>query len=79
MQPPVEQEGLKRYVATLRERIWIVMATTVISTGIAIIYVATADKVYEGAAEMRVIPRQRRSAGSRSEPAHHPPVVRPDS
>ncbi|MDX6585732.1 MAG: tyrosine-protein kinase [Solirubrobacterales bacterium] len=56
MQPPVEQEGLKRYVATLRERIWIVIATIVITTGIAILYVMTATEVYRGATEMSVNP-----------------------
>jgi non-specific protein-tyrosine kinase len=56
MQPPVEQEGLKRYVATLRERIWIVIATIVITTGIAILYVMSADKVYRGATEMSINP-----------------------
>ena len=56
MQPPVEQEGLKRYVATLRERIWIVIATIVITTGIAILYVMTATEVYRVATELRVTP-----------------------
>ena len=56
IQPPVEQEGLKRYVATLRERIWIVIATIVITTGIAILYVTTAAKVYTGATEIRITP-----------------------
>ena len=56
MKPPVEQEGLKRYVSTLRERIWIVVATIVITTGIAILYVMTAAEVYRGATELRITP-----------------------
>jgi capsular exopolysaccharide synthesis family protein len=63
MQPPVEQEGLKRYVGTLRERIWIVVATIVITTGIAILYVVTADKVYRGATELRITPAPDQQTG----------------
>lgn len=56
IQPPVEQEGLTRYVATLRERIWIVIAIIAITTGIAILYVATANKQYEASADVFVNP-----------------------
>lgn len=56
IQPPIEQEGLTRYVATLRERIWIVIATITITTGMAILYVATAEKVYEASADVLVNP-----------------------
>ncbi len=75
MQPPPEQEGLSRYVATLRERIWIIVATTVITTGMALIYVATANKVYEGAAEMRVIPASDEAQGA----GVNLPIIRPSS
>ena len=63
MKPPVEQEGLKRYVATLRERIWIVIATIVITTGIAILYVMTATEVYRGATELRITPAPDQQSG----------------
>ena len=63
MKPPVEQEGLKRYVGTLRERIWIVIATIVITTGIAILYVSTATKVYRGATELRITPAPDQQTG----------------
>ncbi len=63
MKPPVEQEGLKRYVGTLRERIWIVIATIVITTGIAILYVMTATEVYRGATEMRITPAPDQGTG----------------
>ncbi len=56
IQPPVEQEGLTRYVATLRERIWIVIAITAITTGIAVLYVATAERMYEASADILVNP-----------------------
>lgn len=56
IQPPVEQEGLTRYVATLRERIWIIIAITAITTGIAILYVATAQRMYEASADILVNP-----------------------
>ncbi len=75
MQPPPEQEGLKRYVATLRERIWIIMATTVIAAVMALLYVATASKVYEGSAEMRVIPASSEQQGG----GVNLPIIRPSS
>ncbi len=56
IQPPAEEEGLSRYVSTLRERMWIVIATVVITVGIAALYLATASKVYEGAADVLIIP-----------------------
>src|SRR5213078_4001677 len=56
LQPPVEEVGLRRYVQTLRERIWIVIAAVVITTAIAIAYVLTASKVYEAEADLLVTP-----------------------
>ena len=56
LQPPVEETGLRHYVQTLRERIWIVVASVVLTTGIAILYVVTADKVYEATADLLVTP-----------------------
>jgi tyrosine-protein kinase len=56
IQPPEEDTGLTRYAQTLRERIWIVVAAVVITTGIAILYVLTASKVYEAEADVLVTP-----------------------
>src|SRR5438552_641463 len=56
LQPPVEVAGLRRYIETLRERVWIVVAAVVITTGIAVAYVVTASKVYEAEADMLVTP-----------------------
>ncbi len=56
LQPPVEEFGLTRYIQTLRERAWIVIAAVVITTGIAIAYVVTANKVYKAEADVLVTP-----------------------
>jgi tyrosine-protein kinase len=56
LQPPVEDAGLTRYVQTLRERAWIVVAAVVITTGIAIAYVVTANKVYKTEADLLITP-----------------------
>ena len=56
LQPPEEQEGLKRYVETVRERIWLIVATVAITTGVAILYVLVATKTYEAEAELLVTP-----------------------
>jgi capsular exopolysaccharide synthesis family protein len=56
VQPPEEQEGLQRYVETIRERIWLIVTAVVITTGIALLYVATATKQYNAEADMLVTP-----------------------
>jgi capsular exopolysaccharide synthesis family protein len=56
LHPPEEQQGLTRFVQTLRERFWLIVAAVVLTTGAAIAYVATADKVYEATADMLVTP-----------------------
>lgn len=54
--PPREQEGLSRYLQTIRERLRIVILTVAITTGVAILYVATTAKTYEAEAGMLVTP-----------------------
>jgi receptor protein-tyrosine kinase len=54
--PPEEQEGLKRYVETIRERIWLIITAVAITTGIALLYVVTATKTYSADAEALVTP-----------------------
>jgi capsular exopolysaccharide synthesis family protein len=56
VQPPEEQEGLQRYVETIRERIWLILTAAVITTGIAILYVATATKTYNAEADLLITP-----------------------
>ena len=51
-----EQQGLKRYLETLRERIWIVVACVVLALAAAIVYVVTADRVYEAQANLLITP-----------------------
>jgi capsular exopolysaccharide synthesis family protein len=55
-QPPEEQEGLQRYVETIRERLMLIITAVAITTGIAILYVATATKTYQAEADLLVTP-----------------------
>jgi hypothetical protein len=55
LEPPAdEEEGLRRYVETIRERIWLVVLTIVITTGISVAYVLFAQKTYEATANLLV-------------------------
>jgi capsular exopolysaccharide synthesis family protein len=56
LEPPVEEEGLRRYVETIRERLPLVLLAVLITTGIAVAYVLTAPKTYEGRADLLVTP-----------------------
>lgn len=56
LSPPEEQEGLKRYVETFRERFWLIVLTMAVTTGMAVLYVATATKTYEAEADLLVTP-----------------------
>ncbi len=56
LRPAEEQEGLKRYVETLRERWVLIVASVVVTTLIAIIYIVTASKTYEATADMLITP-----------------------
>jgi capsular exopolysaccharide synthesis family protein len=56
LQPPEEQVGLKRYVETIRERLWLIVTAVVVTTGIALLYVATATKTYSAEADVLVTP-----------------------
>lgn len=51
-----ESEGLARYVATVRERWWVVALVTVVALVIAAAYVATAPSVYQAEADILVTP-----------------------
>ena len=48
LQPAEEQEGLSRYVETIRERFWVILAAVIVTTGIAILYVADRDQDLRG-------------------------------
>ena len=51
-----EQQGLRRYLETLRERIWIIAACVILALGAAITYVIVADPVYEAQADILITP-----------------------
>ncbi len=54
--PRVESTGIQRYVETVRERFRLVVLVTLITTGVAILYVAVAPKVYEADADLLITP-----------------------
>ena len=56
LEPPEEEPSLTRYLATLRQRLWIVIAAVIIATGIAVAYVVTASKEYTAQADLLVSP-----------------------
>jgi capsular exopolysaccharide synthesis family protein len=54
--PRLESSGLQRYLQVLRERFWLVLATPIVTTLAAILYLATATSVYEADADLLVTP-----------------------
>src|SRR4051794_1696372 len=56
LKPAVEETSLQRYVRTLRERKWLILAAVLVTTLAAVVYVATADKVYEAESDILVTP-----------------------
>ncbi len=54
--PRTEQEGLARYITTLRERWWIVAVITVVAVAGALAYLSVTPKTYETHADMLVTP-----------------------
>jgi capsular exopolysaccharide synthesis family protein len=56
LRPAEEQQGLKRYVETLRERWRLVVGAVLVTTLIAVAYVLTASKTYQATADMLITP-----------------------
>ena len=56
LESPVEEEGLRGYVETIRERWHLVAGTLAVTTLVAILYVLTASKTYEARADLLVTP-----------------------
>jgi receptor protein-tyrosine kinase len=56
LQPPEEEEGLRRYVGTIRERFWLIAITMLITTLAAVAYIVAAPKTYEASASLLVTP-----------------------
>ncbi|HZO60965.1 MAG TPA: AAA family ATPase [Solirubrobacterales bacterium] len=54
--PSGEQQGLRRYVQTIRERFKLIVLTVLVTTLAAVLYVGTAEKTYEAQARMLVTP-----------------------
>jgi tyrosine-protein kinase len=58
LRPRVEQQGLQRYVNTIRERIKLIVAVTLLTALAAVAYVMLAPKVYEAESQILVTPVQ---------------------
>ena len=56
LKPSLEEPALQRYVATIRERKWLIVATVLAVVAAAALYVAATDKVYEAEADLLVTP-----------------------
>src|SRR2546421_1394518 len=56
LRPQVEQQGLQRYVNTIRERIKLIAAIMLLTTAAAVVYVVTAQKEYTAEADILVTP-----------------------
>src|SRR3954447_25482732 len=56
LNPSIEQQGLARYVSTLRERKWLIALTVLVTTLAAVAYVVTANKVYDAEADLLITP-----------------------
>src|SRR4051794_4694807 len=54
--PRVEAQTLSRYIQTIRERFWLIMATVLLTTLAAGAYLVVANKVYEGEADLLITP-----------------------
>jgi capsular exopolysaccharide synthesis family protein len=54
LKPSFEQEGLQRYVRTLRERLALILFTVVLTMGAATAYLLTADKTYEAESDLLI-------------------------
>ncbi len=58
LRPSVEESPLQRYVQTLRERKWLIIASVIVCTALAAAYVVTATKKYQAEADILVTPVQ---------------------
>lgn len=56
LRAPLEDQGLKQYLDTIRERAWVVALAVLVCVGAATAYVATAEDVYEAEADVLVSP-----------------------
>lgn len=56
LKPRAEQRGLLRYVEIVRERLWVILLVTAITTGAAVAYVSVTHKVYKATAQLLITP-----------------------
>jgi capsular exopolysaccharide synthesis family protein len=56
LRPRSEQQGLRRYLAILAERRWLVIGCVLLTTAAAVAYVVTVSKVYKARAQLLVTP-----------------------
>ena len=54
--PPEQERGVRGSLHTLRERWWLIALAVVLTTGVAIAYVATAQKTYDAESDLLVTP-----------------------
>ena len=54
--PAPDHQGLKRYVETVRERLWLVALFVALFTTTALLYALTADDVYRARADLLITP-----------------------
>ncbi|MDQ3103063.1 MAG: AAA family ATPase [Actinomycetota bacterium] len=54
--PAPEHQGLRRYVETIRERIWLVVLCSAALAGAALVYGFVVDSVYEARADLLITP-----------------------
>jgi len=56
LKPRVEQQGLQRYVTTLRERLPLILVAIILTTGAAVAYLLVTEKTYKAEADLLVTP-----------------------
>jgi receptor protein-tyrosine kinase len=56
LSPSVDEQGLARYATTIRERKWLILATVLITTLAAVVYLLTASKVYQAESDILITP-----------------------
>jgi succinoglycan biosynthesis transport protein ExoP len=56
LRPELDDPDLRRYVATLRERRWLIIVVTLLTTMAAVAYVALASKTYTASADLIISP-----------------------
>jgi len=56
LHPSSEPLPLERYIRVLRQRLWVIVLCVVVCVGVTVLYVSTAESVYEAEADLLVTP-----------------------